>query len=64
MNIEKNFDKITKQAKGLEDEINKLVPFAMVKETTAFGNSSHIILSKNFRNKKVGIIVLGDIEKK
>ena len=58
--IEKNFEKLKKQLEGLSKELEKFVPYAIVKETSAFGNSSHIVLSKNFLDKKVGVIILGD----
>jgi hypothetical protein len=60
--IKKNFEKFAEQLKGLNKEIEKFVPYAIVKDTVAFGNSSHIVLSKNFLDKKVGIIILGDKE--
>jgi putative transposon-encoded protein len=58
--IEKNFEKLAKQLEGLSREIEKFVPYAIVKDTSAFGNSSHVVLSKNFLDKRVGVIILGD----
>lgn len=52
-----DFEKIARQIQGLSQEIQRFVPMAIVKETTAFGNSSHVVLSRSFLNKKVGIIV-------
>ena len=60
--IEKNFEKIAKQLEGLSREIEKFVPYAIIKDTVAFGSSSHVVLSKNFLDKKVGVIILGDRE--
>jgi len=59
---EKDFERIAKQIEGLSKEIEKFVPYAIIKETSAFGNSSHVVLSKNFLDKKVGVIVLGEKE--
>jgi len=59
---EKDFEKIARQIEGLSKEIEKFVPYAIIKETSAFGNSSHVVLSKNFLDKRVGVIVLGDKE--
>lgn len=56
-NKQNDFEKIAKQIQGLSLEIQRFVPMAIVKETTAFGNSSHVVLSRSFLNKKVGIIV-------
>ncbi|MBU0907837.1 MAG: DUF2080 family transposase-associated protein [Nanoarchaeota archaeon] len=58
--IEKNFEKLAKQLEGLSKEIEKFVPYAIIKETVAFGNSSHIVLSKSFLDKRVGVIILGE----
>ena len=60
--IQKNFEKITRQLKGLSKEIDQMVPYAIIKETAAFGNSSHVVLSRSFMDKKVGVIILGDKE--
>lgn len=60
--IEKNFEKLAKQLEGLSKEIERFVPYAIVKETSAFGNSSHVVLSKNFLDKRVGVIILGNKE--
>lgn len=60
--IEKNFEKFAKQVEGLSKEIEKFVPYAIIKETSAFGNSSHVVLSKNFLDKRVGVIILGNRE--
>ena len=59
---EREFEKIAKQIEGLSKKIEKFVPYVIVKETSAFGNSSHVVLSKNFLDKRVGVIVLGDKE--
>jgi len=56
----KQFEKLTKQLEGWNKEIEKFVPYAIIKDTAVFGNSSHVVLSKNFLDKKVGVIILGD----
>lgn len=60
--IQHDFEKIAKQIQGLSKEIEKFVPYAIIKDTTAFGNSSHVVLSRSFLHKKVGVIILGDRE--
>ncbi len=59
---EREFERIARQIEGLSKKIEKFVPYAIIKETSAFGNSSHVVLSKNFLDKRVGVIVLGDKE--
>jgi putative transposon-encoded protein len=60
--IQKDFEKIARQIQGLSKEIERFVPYAIIKETVAFGNSSHVVLSKSFLDKRVGVIILGDKE--
>ena len=60
--IQKDFEEISKKLEGLSKEITKLMPQAIIKDTVVFGNSSHIVLSRSFLDKKVGVIVLGDKE--
>ncbi|MFH1290289.1 MAG: DUF2080 family transposase-associated protein [Nanoarchaeota archaeon] len=58
--LQENFEKISKKLQGVSKEIDKMVPYAIIKETTSFGNSSHVVLSRSFLDKRVGVIVLGD----
>ncbi|MFH1802007.1 MAG: DUF2080 family transposase-associated protein [archaeon] len=58
--IKKDFEKIARQIQGLSKEIERVVPYAIIKDTTVFGNSSHVVLSRNFLDKRVGVIILGD----
>ena len=46
---------------GLEEvsrAIEQIMPRAIVKDVTAFGNSAHVVLSKELLDKKIGVIVL------
>ena len=59
-NVQKQILQITEKVEGMGKEIEKLIPYAIIKKTTVFGNSSHVVLSRNFLDKKVGIIILGE----
>jgi putative transposon-encoded protein len=59
-NIQKQVAVLAKKIEGMSKEIEKLMPYAIIKQTTAFGNSSHVVLSRNFLDKRVGVIILGD----
>lgn len=58
----KNFERISKKLEEVSNELEKLVPKIVVREATLFGNSSHVVLSKNFVDRKVGVILLDDIQ--
>ena len=62
--LQKNFERISRKLEGVSKEIKKMVPCAIIKETSAFGHSSHVVLSRTFLDKRVGVIVLGDKEEK
>jgi len=54
----RSFEKLSKKLENLSKEIEEIVPKAVIKKTSNFGNSSHVVLSKSFLDKKVGIIIL------
>ena len=58
--LQKNFEKISKKLEGVSKEIEKMVPLAIIRETSAFGHSSHVVLSRTFLDKRVGVIILGN----
>ncbi len=59
--LQKSFEKITKELEDVGKVIDALVPHAIVKKTTTFGNSSHVVLPKRFVDKRVGVVVLDDL---
>jgi len=59
-NPKKEFENITKKIAIITQSIENILPEAIIKETTSFGNSSHVVLSKELLNKKVGVIVFGN----
>ena len=56
----KDIVQIAEKIDGLSKEMESLIPQVLVKTTTAFGNSAHVVLSRNFLDKKVGIVILGE----
>jgi len=59
-NLKENFEKLSRKVEIINRSIENILPHAIVRETTSFGNSSHVVLSKELLNKQVGVIVLGD----
>ena len=61
MNLEekRDFENLSRQLEGVHKEIEGLLPRALIKRASAFGNSSHVVLSKDLLDKEVGVIVLG-----
>jgi putative transposon-encoded protein len=58
--IKENFEQISRKIVTINKSLESILPHAIVKETTSFGNSSHVVLSKELLHKRVGVIVLGD----
>jgi putative transposon-encoded protein len=58
--LQKTFEKITKELESVNFEIEKVLPQVFIRNASTFGNSSHVVLSKELINKRVGIIVLED----
>jgi len=58
--ITKTFESISADLETVNRRLEQLVPRAIVKRTTSFGNSSHIVLPKDFLNKEVGVIILNE----
>ena len=61
--LNKNFERISRKHEEISSELDRLVPKVVVREATLFGNSSHVVLSKSFAERKVGVILLDDINK-
>lgn len=61
-NKEKTLENLSKQIENVNKEIEKLLPRAIIRKTSSFGNSSHVVLSKEFIDKKVGVIILDDLK--
>jgi hypothetical protein len=57
--LQRTFEKITKELESVNYEIEKVLPQVFIRNASTFGNSSHVVLSKELINKRVGIIVLG-----
>lgn len=43
-------------------DLEKVMPSVDVREVSSFGNSGHIVLSKKLVDKRVGVIVLDDVQ--
>lgn len=56
-NIQKTFERISKELENVNKKIEGMLPKVLIKNASSFGNSSHVVLSKEFLNKKVGVIV-------
>ena len=62
--IQKNFERISKKLENVSKEIESMMPRAIVRKTSTFGNSSHVVLSKELIDKEVGVIILGEKEER
>ncbi len=62
--IQKTFIEISDKINSINQVIENILPQAMIRQTTSFGNSSHVVLSKEFLDKKVGVVILEDFNKK
>ena len=62
--IGKFLKKMTKDIESINKKIEEVLPQIVIKKTVLFGNSSHIVLSKDFLDKKVGVIILSEENKK
>jgi len=62
--LEKTFTKIITELEGVHKELEGVIPLAFLKQTRAFGNSSHVILPKSLMDEKVGVVVLKQKSKK
>jgi putative transposon-encoded protein len=56
--VKRTLEKISKNIEEVNKKLQDIVPKVFVKEASVFGNSAHIVLSKELLNKKVGVIVL------
>jgi putative transposon-encoded protein len=56
--LQKKFEKITKEIESVNGQIDRILPQVFVRNASTFGNSSHVVLSKELIDKRVGIIVL------
>ncbi len=56
------FEELSKKIAHIAKEIEEMIPQTTIKETSSFGNSSHIVLSKEILGKKVGVIVFDDLK--
>ena len=62
--IQKTFSEISEKIQYVNKLIQELMPQTILRQTTSFGNSSHVVLSKEYLDKKVGVIVFeSSIEK-
>ena len=59
-NIEQEFQKISQNLEELNQSLKSLLPRAIIREVSSFGNSAHVILLKELSNKKVGVIILDE----
>lgn len=53
---------VSEKIEIINRDLEKILPRVSIKEVTSFGNSSHVILSRQFLDKKVGIILLEDFD--
>ncbi len=51
------FERISVGLEEVSKAIEQVLPRAIVKEVTPFGNSAHVVLSKELLDKKIGVIV-------
>jgi putative transposon-encoded protein len=61
-NIENKVEHLRKKIEALRHELEEILPYAIIKDTAPFGNSAHVVLSKELIDKKVGVIVFGKQE--
>lgn len=61
---EKILSDISKKLELINKNIDKVMPKVLIKEASSFGNSSHVVLSKDFVDKKIGILILGEMTKR
>ncbi len=62
--IQKTFIEISEKINSINQVIENILPQAVIRQTTSFGNSSHVVLSKEFLDKKVGVIILEEFNMK
>jgi putative transposon-encoded protein len=58
--IRKTIQKLSKNISEVNKTLDTLLPEIVVREATIFGNSAHVVISREHLNKKIGVIVLGD----
>lgn len=56
--IQKKFIEISDKINNINKVIENILPQTVIRQTTSFGNSSHVVLSKEFLDKKVGVVIL------
>ena len=61
--LRKIFKNVSREIDSVNKSLEQLIPKAIIRETSSFGNSSHIVLSKDLLNKKVGVLILGEKNK-
>ena len=61
--IEKIFSEISEKIESINRAVEDVLPFATFRKTSTFGNSAHIVLSKDHLDKDVGVIVLDNFYK-
>ena len=57
-----SLDDILKSIKELSERIKNLTPFGKMFEVKGFGKSSHVILPKELKGKKVLVLKLPEID--
>lgn len=60
--VEDTLIDISEKIENINKTIENILPRAIIRQTTQFGNSSHVVLSKEFLDKRVGVIVLEDLK--
>lgn len=56
-NIQRTFENISKELEEVNRKIEGMIPKALIKNASSFGNSAHVVLSKDYLDKKIGIFV-------
>ena len=62
-NVRAILTSVSEKLELINRDLEKILPTMAIKDASSFGNSSHVVLSKSFLDKKVGIIVLDDVKK-
>lgn len=56
------FKELSEKIANIAKEIEEIIPQTTIKETSSFGNSSHVVLSKEVLGKKVGVIIFDNLK--
>lgn len=59
-NIHSTFERIASGLEEVSRAIETVLPKAIVKQVSTFGNSAHVVLSRDLVGKKVGVVLLSD----